>query len=1802
MVSGSIGEVFVRLGLDPSGLSSGFMQAEKLMERTGNRMFYLGARMTAGITTPIVAGLSAITKWGAEFDDAMTESVAIMKNVSPQLRKEMEKNAKAVSETTQFSAKEAAAAYYDLASAGLTASESLGSIGTVSRFAQAGMLDLKVAGEFLAGAVSSVGTASLGVGDRIEGMAKMADLLTAANNEALGTVEDFANAITNKSGQALRMYNIDVKQGIAMLMAYATQNIRGKVAGQQAYIALRDIQRAASANTEVWKGLGIQVFNASGNLNNIADIIAQLERAFDGLNDEKAIKLWKALGMPDRSKAATMALIGLSGQMRQFESVLSHAGGTTAAVAAKQMESLKKQVQSLYHQFQNAGIEIFHQFVPVIEDYVIPLLKTGIEKMKEFEEWLDTLTTRQKAWTLGMIASVAILGPMIGFFGSLFLLVRAITAPLQLVAKAMGTKGAAAAAGELAAETAVVAAPMSRFAGLLGIARSAMTGWVGVAIVVVSWLKDLAGGWGKLYDVLNGLTLGALHNVVTVFKDLTTEIVGVAGGVKDMAVTFYNNTLVGLDWINKFLKPGVDWLGRLGRSYKETSDILNKNKSRGGVAGGPEAAIRFWKEQAELSDFRAAGSPSVNQIMSDADAAFREQERIRREKANPTQSAFMKGIAEDDRLRRLNDLIDPATGFLKTPSGPKDLDLPDEELKGKDARIADLAAQLRGVGGKELKELQSAWKQLSKAEKENSGITQRLWEEYSKIRENLDPSKLPAEFEAATAGWRKLADSADLAASFQEFEGLWQSMHHVNDQAELMKHYPNLLRDILLTDDEGRTNFFTEQEDALIDLIGQFEKLDPHLQFVVRMYAQWAATASPAIAKIKAETAELFKGLQDASRDMEAQFKDLQIERELLTGNYADADIQGLKKGINEKREDRDRGIRDRMAQIGKIAEADRLEYALRINQMLKFSDDMAELEERLGLIRLMKTYGASRHLLRQEKDMSNERLETVVRLLKDIEDAYDDFIRENSIIHSGAGLLGSLGFETAAEALEQFATALDKFAGAKKRMSQATVGAKRGDGSIDWKKVDWGEMVSGAMDMAAGVADAIKAISQMPTRMMRAFSSAQLGAKIGKEIGKLIPIIGETLGAIVGATIGFIAGLFSGDPAWVKAGRDVGKTLGIHISDGLAQQIAKDAGRLGRQMSGRKFFGGNNDTSRHAAGTLNLGAILSEDGGLDSFNFDKFLTRTNEAFDHLKVGLFTARDAIKVLKDMFPQLADEVSRMGGIASAEFVTLIEQTRVWGLNIQEVIDYLKAQSTKVSEGFNAIVEAFTGPLFGSSDENKQLADELAGLQSRAADLRGELDKLSGSGTFAKDISAQLSEYGRITQQIESYRTRGMMIPRSLLLRQEELRKGLDTASAGSTGSDTVKSLTDVETRIAEITARQKELGDTITRTLIDGQEHFDRLGRLAFAAFNVGLGSGKSFLDMIKELSPALEGLSRAQKEQGFTANDAFQHVLKIAQFAKNNPALVNASDGINKMLTGLYNSAFLTPQALIDLGAEAQHVFDQLTTAGLDTADAFAVMQPALQTLWELSKRTGTAFDAGTQSLIDQAVASGYVGEQFMDASDRMIGRMDILIGKFDELLVGLGINIPDAGEAAADAIAGQSSTFVDSWLAGLNQIEGAWGRLHYIMNAPAGIDTSNLSPFNAAPVTATGLIPPMAAPTTTDTGGSLWSRLTSDTMPAGFAEGAYVTGPTPAWIGEGRYDEFVTPEPEMRRVLMDAVREGAGAHSGGDNYIFHTTIKSLDRTGVEGAADKMTNRVVENISRYNRRGAKTKVRKGLRK
>lgn len=297
----------------------------------------------------------AIYKAGQSFESlnrSMTKSLAIMSNVSQKMRNEMTQAAIDVSRTTNASASQAADAYFYLASAGLNAEQSLAAMPQVAKFAQAGNFDLALATDLATDAQSALGMTVKDSAQNLENMTRVTDVLTKANILANASVEQFSRAMTSGAGTAAKMAGKDIEETAAVLAAFADQGIKAEEAGTAFGIVMRDLQTKAIKNAAVFKQQGIAVYDATGNMRNMADIVGDLEKRMAGLSTEGKKNFLLSLGFADKSVAFTQALIGTSEKIRAYEAALRDAGGATAEIAANSMTPLEKANNRLRASFE----------------------------------------------------------------------------------------------------------------------------------------------------------------------------------------------------------------------------------------------------------------------------------------------------------------------------------------------------------------------------------------------------------------------------------------------------------------------------------------------------------------------------------------------------------------------------------------------------------------------------------------------------------------------------------------------------------------------------------------------------------------------------------------------------------------------------------------------------------------------------------------------------------------------------------------------------------------------------------------------------------------------------------------------------------------------------------------------------------------------------------------------------------------------------------------------------------------------------------------------------------------------------------------------------------------------------------------------------------------------------------------------------------------------------------------------------------------------------------------------------------
>lgn len=343
-----------------------------------------GAGIGLGITTAFIQ----MGKSANEFAGAMNRSLAIMTDVSAEMRREMEATAHTVAYTSQFSSKQAAEAYFYLASAGMSAQQSLKAMPAVARFAQAGNFDLALATDLATDAQSALGLRVEDTEQNLRNLTYVTDVLTKANTLANASIQQFSEAITQKAGAATRLYGLELEDTIGMIAAFADQGIKGADAGTRVDIVLRDLTTKAIRNKAAFKEMEIAVFDAFGELRKPYQIIRDMERAFGGLSAEMKKTAILQLGFADKSASATASLLGYSTFMEEVTEKTRDAGGTTKDVADNVLTPFDKSWQRLTATVQAFGAEA----LPPVLDQLADLMDTVGITASSADELKDSLS------------------------------------------------------------------------------------------------------------------------------------------------------------------------------------------------------------------------------------------------------------------------------------------------------------------------------------------------------------------------------------------------------------------------------------------------------------------------------------------------------------------------------------------------------------------------------------------------------------------------------------------------------------------------------------------------------------------------------------------------------------------------------------------------------------------------------------------------------------------------------------------------------------------------------------------------------------------------------------------------------------------------------------------------------------------------------------------------------------------------------------------------------------------------------------------------------------------------------------------------------------------------------------------------------------------------------------------------------------------------------------------------------------------------------------------------------------------
>lgn len=420
-----------QLRMEFNNISPALQKVSSGLRQFGGSMRMGGYLASAFVTAPLVAFATTGVYSLIEFDKAMTYSLSIAEDVTPKLRKEMEKTALVLSEKMAHSSIELAQAYYELISAGLSAQASMKSLGTVSKFAIAGDMELASSVKQLAKATAAMGLVGKTSEETAQGMARVANVLVQAANMTVGSIEDMTQALVNGAAPQARLLNMHLEDTVAILMHYIQVGESAATSSEHFAIGMRLLGQAASEKKDVWKQQGLDLYTASGQMRKFTDVLRDMQKVYLNLSSRGKVDFLKALGFHALQQRALNPLLADPDAARQIDVWSKKLQNMNALdeVAEKQMLSLSNQLKVFRNALQNVSMEV--------GTILMPYLNKLIYGAKQLIEYWKLLTPGAKQIAVMMGVLAAAVGPAMIAMGILATIAASVAGALASVVTAV---------------------------------------------------------------------------------------------------------------------------------------------------------------------------------------------------------------------------------------------------------------------------------------------------------------------------------------------------------------------------------------------------------------------------------------------------------------------------------------------------------------------------------------------------------------------------------------------------------------------------------------------------------------------------------------------------------------------------------------------------------------------------------------------------------------------------------------------------------------------------------------------------------------------------------------------------------------------------------------------------------------------------------------------------------------------------------------------------------------------------------------------------------------------------------------------------------------------------------------------------------------------------------------------------------------------------------------------------------------------------------------------------------------------
>lgn len=300
---------------------------------------------------------------GMTFDASMSQVAATMGTTVDQIGN-LTKVAKEMGSSTKFTATQAADALNYLALAGYDADKAAEVLPSVLNLAAAGGMDLAYASDLVTDAM-----ASLNIEANKQNVDDFGNKLAMAASKANANVSQLGEAILTVGGTAanLKGGTTELTTALGLLANVGIKSAEGGTHLRNIILAL---QSPTDDATKKMQALGLQVYDAQGNMRGLDEILGDLNAAMQGMTQGQKDSIINQL-FNKTDLAAVNGLLAAQGeQWDTLAAQIDAADGAMGQMAETQIDNLQGAMTILSSAFEGLQLAVYNELEPTLTDVV----------------------------------------------------------------------------------------------------------------------------------------------------------------------------------------------------------------------------------------------------------------------------------------------------------------------------------------------------------------------------------------------------------------------------------------------------------------------------------------------------------------------------------------------------------------------------------------------------------------------------------------------------------------------------------------------------------------------------------------------------------------------------------------------------------------------------------------------------------------------------------------------------------------------------------------------------------------------------------------------------------------------------------------------------------------------------------------------------------------------------------------------------------------------------------------------------------------------------------------------------------------------------------------------------------------------------------------------------------------------------------------------------------------------------------------------------------------------------------------